>query len=145
MAQVKQVLDWMETRIVTAPVENAVIITRTGDIYHCTGSLNSLDTIVELGEKLYGAIVTHNHPKDSDNEYSFSESDWYIFRDFKLALLHGIDEKFLYEFNRNVSDLDRNNFTYEDLMSDKEGVWVRHINVIKLAIENKIGYRRWLR
>lgn len=71
-AQIKQVIDWFEANAVTAPVENALIITTSGEIYHCTGKLNTLDPIVELGDKLRGATVTHNHPVGSVNEYSFS-------------------------------------------------------------------------
>ena len=73
--QVKRVLDWTEQRIAIAPVENGIILTRTGEIYHCTGGLNTLTNIEDLGEKLNGSIVTHNHPVGSDNEYSFSDAD----------------------------------------------------------------------
>ena len=41
-AQIKQALDWFEANAVTAPVENALIITTSGEIYHCTGKLNTL-------------------------------------------------------------------------------------------------------
>ena len=105
-AQVKQVLNWCEARMVNAPIENAIIITAEGEIYHCTGGLNDLETIVELGEKLYGAIVTHNHPVGSVNEYSFSDTDFNLFIDFRLARLRGIDEFFIYELNRNPKDID---------------------------------------
>ena len=56
-----------------------------------------METIEELGEKLIGAIVTHNHPKGSDNEYSFSDADLRLFLEYKLGRLRGIDEKFIYE------------------------------------------------
>ena len=142
-AQVKQVLDWAEPRIAAAPIENALIITKTGEIYHCTGGLNSLDKIIELGEKLIGATVTHNHPLGSDNEYSFSDADLRLFLEYKLGRLRGVDEKFIYEFNRNPKDRDVNNFTYEDVTGDSLGLLARHIRVIDLAGKNKIGYRRW--
>lgn len=127
----------------TTPIENAIIITRAGDIYHCSGGLNTLDSIAELGDKLNSAIVTHNHPLGSDNEYSFSDADKDLFMNFNLARLRGIDERFIYEFNRNPKDRDENNFTYEDLIGDSLGLLARHIKVIDFAEENKIGYRRW--
>ena len=144
-AQVKRVLEWSEAQIVTAPVENAIIITAAGEIYHCTGDLNTLDSIVELGEKLNGAIVTHNHPIGSANEYSFSDGDIKLFQWFKLARLRGIDELFIYELNRNPINLNTNNFSYEELLSDPEGLLWRHINVMEFARENKLTYRRWQR
>ncbi len=142
---VKRVLEWAEARIVTAPIENAVIITTTGEIYHCTGGLNSLDTITELGDKLRWAIVTHNHPVGSVNEYSFSNDDWFLFRDYGLKILRGVDERFVYEFNRNPANSDVDNFSREELFRDAEGLLWRHIKVIELAKENNIGYRRWHR
>ena len=139
-AQVKQVLDWCEARMVNAPIENAIIITAEGEIYHCTGGLNDLDTIVELGEKLYGAIVTHNHPVGSVNEYSFSELDRALFVEYNLVCLRGIDEKFIYELNRDPKFLDNE----DEIPEIMEGYSVHRLN-IRLARFFKYGYRRWSR
>ena len=144
-AQVKQVLDWFENSAVTAPVENAIIITTAGEIFHCTGGLNSLDPIVELGNKLRGSIVTHNHPVGSVNEYSFSDLDLKLFKDYELAVLRGVDERFIYELNRNPTDLDTNDFSNEELWNDTAGLLWRHLKVMEFAQENKFGYRRWLK
>ena len=141
-AQVKQVLGWFEAAAVTAPVENALIITTAGEIYHCTGDLNTLDSIVELGDKLRGSIVTHNHPLGSANEYSFSDSDLKLFKDYELAVLRGVDERFAYEFNRNPDDVDANDFTLDDVLGDTLGLLSRHIRVIEQAKTEKFGYRR---
>ena len=103
-ALVGRTLSWFESLAVNAPIENALIITASGEVYHCTGDLNTLETIEELGQKLRGAIVTHNHPVGSANEYSFSEDDIKLFRDFDLKILRGVDEKFIYELNRNPFD-----------------------------------------
>ena len=136
--QVKQALDWFESVAVNAPVENSLIITATGDVYHCSGGLNTLDTIVELGEKLHGAIVTHNHPYDSVNEYSFSDDDKDLFINFQLAILRGVDEFFIYEFNRNPDDKE------EILPIEYANVFnVRHNWVAELAVSLGIGYKRW--
>lgn len=137
---IKQVLEWAESSIVTAPIENAIIITRTGDIYHCTGGLNTLDSIVELGDKLNGAIVTHNHPVGSVNEYTFSKSDRELFNNFNLARLRGVDEYFTYELNRDVTFLD----SEEEIPLIMDG-YSEHIRNIQLARFSKYGYRRWLR
>ena len=137
---IKQVLDWAESNIVTAPIENAIIITRVGNIYHCTGGLNTLDSIVELGDKLNGAIVTHNHPVGSVNEYTFSKSDRELFNNFNLARLRGVDEYFTYELNRDVTFLD----SEEEIPLIMDG-YSEHIRNIQLARFSKYGYRRWLR
>ena len=136
--QVKQALDWFESVAVNAPVENSLIITVTGDVYHCSGGSDTLDTILELGEKLYGAIVTHNHPCDSANEYSFSEDDKNLFINFRLAILRGVDEFFIYEFNRNPNDKE------EILPIEYANKFnARHNWVAKFAVNLGIGYKRW--
>ena len=140
VALVKQALNWFESIAVNAPVENAMIITTTGDVYHCSGDLNTLQTIEDLGEKLHGAIVTHNHPRDSVNDYSFSNADKNLFIDFELVRLRGIDEKFVYEFNRNAEDID------DIVPLEKANKFSsRHGVVVALAKELRIGYRRWAR
>ena len=88
----------------------------------------------ELGEKLRGASVTHNHPKDSDNEYSFSGSDIELFEKYELEVLRGVDEMFTYELNRNPEDID-------ELMSifDIDEFSARHNMVIEEAMERGYG------
>ena len=135
----RKTLEYYEAQIVKAPIENGIIITATGDIYHCTGELNTLTPILELGEKLRGAIVTHNHPVGSANEYSFSDDDWYLFRDFSLKILRGIDEKFIYEFNRNPNDLD------DKLSAALDETFLAHMINIDRAKIFSYGYRRWKR
>lgn len=100
---VRRTLERYEKIIVKSKVENAVIITVKGEIYHCTGDLEGVPSpfFEQLGEKLNNAVVTHNHPIGSSNEYSFSAKDRRLFSDFKLAKLRGVDEKFIYEFDRN--------------------------------------------
>ena len=131
-----------EKIIATAKVENAVIVTATGAIYHCTGELNGLPTIEELGTKLIGASVTHNHPIGSVNEYSFSDDDFELFTKFSLALLRGVDEKFIYELNRNANDIDELT-TLEEILKAPAGTLSRHAEIIKKARVLNFGYRRW--
>lgn len=137
---IRQTLEYFEKQIVNRSVENAIIITTSNEVYHCSGGKNTLDTILELGDKLKGASVTHNHPVDSDNEYSFSKSDINLFTDYSLQILRGIDEKFIYEFNRNPLDLDK-----ELPVTEMNEYVIRHNMIVKRAKEMNIGYRRWQR
>ena len=134
---INRVLDWAESSINDAPIENAIVITAVGEIYHCTGNLETIESIIELGDKLKDAIVTHNHPIGSSNEYSFSNADWYLFKDYNLFRLRGIDEKFVYELNRNPDDID------EIVLFENANEYnFRHGQVVNLARENGFGYRR---
>ena len=133
---IKHVLDWAEASIVAAPIENAIVITAVGGIYHCTGNLETIESIVELGDKLNGAIVTHNHPIGSSNEYSFSDADWNLFRDYNLFRLRGVDEKFVYELNRNADDID----VAEIFASEYN---YKHWDNVRKAKKSGFGYRRW--
>lgn len=139
---IEKTLAYFENQIADATIENGFIFTTEGEIYHCTGHLNGLPTIEYLGEKLKGAVVTHNHPVGSANEHSFSELDKTLFMDFHLSRLRGIDDKFVYEFNRNPNDIDGGEPTIEDLIN---GYGYRHWDVIRIARSLKIGYRRWRR
>ena len=124
----------------TAPVENALIITVAGELYHCTGDLNSLTSIEDLGDKLIGAIVSHNHPIGSDNDYTFSELDRKLFAEYKLEILRGIDEIFIYEFNRNTTFVD-DNLSAEDIPYG----FASHNRNMATARHFGFGYRRWRR
>lgn len=61
---IDKTLKYFEEEIVNAPVENAIIITAKGEVWHCAGDLNGIPKkyFSQLGEKLKGAYVTHNHP-----------------------------------------------------------------------------------
>lgn len=137
---IKKTLEYYEAQIVNAPIENGIIITAEGEVYHCTGDLNTLDTIVELDKKLYGAYVTHNHPIDSVNEYTFSRLDRDLFNNFNLASLRGVDEYFIYELNRDATFLDLE----EEIPLIMEG-YSAHRHNVQMARFFKYGYRRWLR
>ena len=129
---------YFENQIAKAKIENGFVITTNGEIYHCTEHLNGLPTIEELGKKLNGEVVTHNHPVGSANEHSFSEWDKTLFMDFGLSRLRGIDDKFVYEFNRNPKEVDGGEITIDDLIN---GYGYRHWDVIRIAKSLKIGYR----
>lgn len=133
---IKSLLRKYEKQIVNEKVENAIVVTKSGEIYRCVGDLNGVYP-EELGEKLNGSYVTHNHPIGSDNEYSFSGNDINLFNKYNLAILRGVDERFTYELNRNPDDVDELMNIYEiDEYS------ARHNIVLGEAMERGYGYRR---
>ena len=90
-----------------------------------------------MKEKLKGATVTHNHPID-ETTFTFSKDDLSVFIDNDLDVLRGCDKKYTYEFTRNSS-----------LIDDAPTDWMNfenfgHAEMIMLAKEYGIGYRRWL-
>lgn len=103
-AMIAEVIRHYEELIVNAPIENAIVITTDGEVYHVTGDKNFITPLAELDTKLNGAIVTHNHPSDSAGDYEFSAYDTDFFKDYSLGKLRGIDEKFVYELNHNPQD-----------------------------------------
>ena len=102
----REVLLGYESQIADEAVENAIVITKDGRIYHCFGTLNGVYPDSDLGDELYGADMTHNHPVGSRNEYTFSSNDVRLFEGYKLNSLRGIDERYIYELNHNPSTLD---------------------------------------
>lgn len=129
-----------EAQIVSQPTENAIVITKAGKVYRCTGDLNGVYPDADLGEQLIGAVMTHNHPAGSTNEYSFSSADLSLYMDYKLKCLRGVDEHFIYEFTRDASELDEHISLFD--MTDFDS---RHEQVIEMAKRYGIGYRRWKR
>lgn len=132
-----------ESEIGDSSIENAVVICRDGDIVQCFGALNGVYPDADLGEKIMGAAITHNHPAESDNEYSFSDSDVQLFIDYELEVLRGVDEKYIYELTRNAKEVDEH-MTLEELMMT-DGDCARHETVIDIALKYGFGYRRWER
>ena len=127
-----------EKLVVSSPIENAIVITKEGNVIQCFGTLDGVYPDVDLGKKLIGAWVTHNHPIGSANEYSFSKLDINLFMEYNLKTLRGIDEKFIYELNRNPQELDAHiNILDWDYYS------TRHEEVISIAERLGIGYRRY--
>ena len=134
---VKETIERYERQIVTQPVENAIVIARSDTVFQVVGDLNGVDDVWKLGNNLKGATVLHNHPVGSVNEYSFGNDDLNFFIDAELAVLRGIDEKFVYELTRNANEIDEfisflelNEFNF------------RHNEVIRRALFMGIGYRR---
>ena len=101
---IQKTLEKYEARIVKSPVEHALIISTAGEVYHCNGDAHGIPLryFEQLKDKLIGAHVTHNPPPNAlENENTFSDEDFKNYKRFKMARLRGIDEKFLYELNKN--------------------------------------------
>lgn len=107
------------------------------------GILNGVYPDTDLGDKLRGAYVTHNHPIGSEHEYSFRNLDIELFMRNDLKVLRGIDDSYIYELTRNKSELDEH-LSLNELM-ETDGDFARHDDVIRIAEQYEIGYRRWKR
>ena len=134
---IKSTLRKYENEICDSPIENAIVICKDGTVFQCFGTLNGVYPDVDLGEKLRGAYVTHNHPKGSDNEYSFSDNDYSLFCDYELQYLAGVDEKYIYELARDGGTVDPSPTILEVTPDD-----VKHVDIIKKALSNGHGYTR---
>ena len=128
--------------------EHAVIITSKGEVLHCSGDEHGIPKayFYQIQDKLKGAHVTHNHPKGAlENDNTFSDDDFNNFKYFKMARLRGIDERFVYELNRNAED---NELAGHDL-TEIGGLGFDyadyHVSIMLKALIEGFGYRRWLR
>lgn len=137
---VKSTLKKYEKEIVNYDKESAIVVTAAGQIFQCFGDKNNVSLYADMGEALEGVSVTHNHPLDSGNEYSFSDKDIQLFLDNDLEILRGVDERYIYELTRDASEIDGNVFLGEITEYD-----ARHEQVIEKARLLGIGYRRWER
>lgn len=133
----QSVLSYYEDFIVDSPIENAIVITKNGDIYWCKGTLNGVWPENDLGDKIRGADVTHNHPDGSNNEYSFSSGDIILFSDYDLNTLRGVDRLYKYRLTRNKDDIDHPGY-----ILDINEYSARHESVILEAAKKGYGYRR---
>ncbi len=140
-AEIEKTLERYEAQIVTSPVEHAIIITRSGEVYHMNGDVHGipLNYFEQMRRELEGAHVTHNHPPGAkENDHTFSDDDFDNFIYFKMARLHGIEEKFLYELNRNALD---NELVGRDWGALAESDDYHYAIMLKALIEG-LGYWR---
>lgn len=125
-----------EKNAITESVETACVVTANGEVYKCFGVEDRVFPDYDLGDKLKGASVSHNHPID-ETVFSFSKDDLQLFMEYDLDVLRGCDEKYTYEFTRNPAEIDE---PMEDWMNFEN---YNHVDIIRLAKEYGIGYRRW--
>lgn len=136
---VQSTIEYFEPQIAEQPVENAIVITTEGRVVRCIGDLNSVYPDYDLGNELHGAVMTHNHPVGSNNEWSFSDADIALFTRYELSVLRGIDEKYVYELSRDAKFVE-NTPTLAEVLQDSE--LTRHAKVVEIARRRGYGYRR---
>ena len=81
--------------------ENAICITKSGRIYQCFGVIDGVYPDFDVGNELTGAYVAHNHPI-SKTHFSFSDSDIFLFMEYKLPELVGTDKQYIYRLSRTA-------------------------------------------
>ena len=136
---VQSTVEYFEPQIAKQAVENAIVITKEGRVVRCVGHLNGVYPDEDIGDELRGAVVTHNHPAGSNNEWSFSDADIDLFERMELSMLRGIDEKYVYELNRDSRRLESMPTLAEVI---KDGELARHAKVIEITRGRGYGYRR---
>ena len=127
-----------EPEIAELKVENAIVVTQDGEVWRCFGTEQMVYPNDDLGEKLYGAYVTHNHPYEY-TEYSFSDKDVELFDDYGLKVLRGVDDRYEYQLSRVELEVDAASDFAEIQNSDD---LVQHNNAIGYANVQNVGYRR---
>ncbi|MGN0633373.1 MAG: hypothetical protein ACI4JW_05845 [Oscillospiraceae bacterium] len=130
-----------EKTVVNESIEHALVVTKDGEVFHCYGVKDRVFVDYDLGDKLNGASVSHNHPI-SETEFSFSNNDLYLFYNYKLEELRGIDEKYEYRLSRTDLTIDPEP---EDWQVTENS---RHTNVIldvERVYNNEFGYTRRVR
>ena len=119
-------------------IENAIVITKEGKVYQCFGNETNVWPDVDLGNEIIGSSITHNHPK-AETSYSFSPADINLFDKYNLGKLRGVDDKYIYELDRNGNPtLTRP--TLDDVIEDNS---IYHIQAIDYSIKNNVSYTRW--
>lgn len=136
---VNKVLTDFEKNAIKEQIETACVITKSGKVYKCFGIIDRVFPDSDLGEELIGAIVSHNHPINVTS-YSFSKDDLLVYREFNIKTMRGCDEKYTYEFTRNAADIDDFEDVDIDLLTEED---FQHLQMIRLAQSEGVGYRRW--
>lgn len=132
-----KVLKAYEKRIVSYDHERAVVIAEDGTVYEVVG-ISGRVYPEQLGKKiLENAFVTHNHPIN-ETEFTFSEDDLEFFKNFKLGMLRGVDNHFVYQLvsDENITVRDED---YDDWFNDLNA---RHAVITDRCIEQNLYYWR---
>lgn len=135
---INRMLKKYENIIKDDKIENAIVITKEGKVYQCFGNETNVWPDIDLGDEIIGSSITHNHPKAETN-YSFSPADINLFNKYNLSKLRGIDDKYVYELDRNGKPT-LTQPTLNDIIEDNS---IYHIQAIDYSIKNNISYKRW--
>lgn len=131
-----------EQKIVKKNNENGLVITKNGDIYILKGDETSIPSHKMTKINFEGAFYTHNHPKNSNHEWGFSNDDFTSFGNLKLKYLAAIDEKYIHELSKDMFEM--KNILSELNKSLDEMTYERWIvlNQYKIAEEKGLRYKR---
>ena len=131
-----------EQKIVKKSKENALVIAKNGDIYILKGDETSIPSHKMTKINFEDALYTHNHPKNSNHEWGFSNDDFSSFTNLKLKYLAAIDEKYIHELSKNMFEM-KNILTEQDKLLDKMTYerWIV-LNQYEKAKEKGLRYRR---
>ena len=131
-----------EQKIVKKSKENALVIAKNGDIYILKGDETSIPSHKMTKINFEDALYTHNHPKNSNHEWGFSNDDFSSFTNLKLKYLAAIDEKYIHELSKDMFEM-KNILTEQDKLLDKMTYerWIV-LNQYEKAEEKGLRYRR---
>ena len=131
-----------EQKIVKKSKENALVIAKNGNIYILKGDETSIPSHKMTKINFEDALYTHNHPKNSNHEWGFSNDDFSSFTNLKLKYLAAIDEKYIHELSRDMFEM-KNMLSELNKSVDKMTYerWIV-INQYKKAKEKGLRYKR---
>ena len=131
-----------ERKIVKKSKENALVIAKNGDIYILKGDEKSIPSHKMTKINFEDALYTHNHPKNSNHEWGFSDDDFSSFTNLKLKYLAAIDEKYIHELSNDMFEM-KNILTEQDKLLDKMTYerWMV-LKQYKKAKEKGLRYKR---
>ena len=87
-------------------MEVGLVIAKDDRTYKCFGTLDRVFVDSDLGKEILdGSTVLHWHVP-SETSYSFSNDDIELFMKYNLSRLRGSDDKYIYELNRDSSQID---------------------------------------
>ncbi|MEG1931416.1 MAG: phage minor head protein [Anaerovorax sp.] len=117
-------------------IETACVVTKSGEVYKCFGVEDRVFPDSDLGNLLIGSTISHNHPIE-ETTHSFSKDDLMLFQEYNLDVLRGCDELYTYEFTRDANKIDESPVDWMNFEN------YQHADIINLAKQYGIGYRRW--
>ena len=131
-----------EQKIVKKSKENALVIAKNGDIYILKGDENSIPSHKMTKINFEDALYTHNHPKNSNHEWGFSNDDFSSFTNLKLKYLAAIDEKYIHELSKDMFEM-KNMLSELNKSADKMTYerWIV-LKQYKKAKEKGLRYKR---
>lgn len=136
LVAVRRAIESFEDRNRWAEIEKALVILSDGGMYECYGTAQSVYPDTDLGDRIRGAVISHNHPAEH-TEYSFSKRDCRLFEEFDLETLRGTDAKYIYELTRLNNEVgvlkDILEIGDEDAQDERVKDW---------ALEKGYGYSR---